>query len=126
MDEIYCMIPNSKKDKKRYRAIHHASGRFNAVAQRIINAGGKKTLILLADHEDKGIRVLAVKLLTQFFDGQDFDYQESSEDEYDPENMLDFNGGNLEDDTSVASVENKDEMALCDDVKNCSIWGQQG
>lgn len=115
------METESKKEKKRVRAKHqgNVSHRYNAIAQRISNAGGVNTLLLFPDHEDPEVKKKATRMISKFFECCGL-YSLTSSDE-DQEEMTDKQTL-FEDDSSEISQEDKDEMALCEDVNACKIW----
>lgn len=122
-DEVYTAGLLSKKEKKRVRVRHQAPSlkRFNAAAQRVVNAGGKRTLELLVDYDDRHIKQTTIRLLSQYFEMRELQFSTSSEDDSDPVEMFDENGNQLEEDgSSEPSVETRDEMALCEDLA-CKI-----
>jgi len=124
IDETYCIDVRLKKEKKRVRVHHQGSNlkRHNAIAQRVINAGGKHTLLLLADNEDRTIKQISISILGQYFEMREFYLPYSSDEDSDPVEMFDENGDQLDDSSSDLSVGAKDEMALCDDITACKIW----
>ena len=100
--------------------------RFNAVAQRICNAGGRLTLLLLSDNEDRHIKQLAISVLATYFETEDlsspFSSDEESGDEGNSE-MVDEDGVQIEDAASELSTGARDEMALCEDMhKGINLW----
>ena len=126
VDESYCADTSSKKEKKRVRVKHQgsSSSRFNPVAQRVCNAGGKHTLIMLADHDDRSLRRMASGLLQRYFEAEDISSQESTDEESaEVAEMDDDHVIPIEDAASDVSVGARDEMALCEDMKKgFSLW----